>query len=99
MCIPEICEVRFYVRRNNCPSIIDVLEADSFLEVQWTDGGLEILNPSGVRRVGTEEHAVSPLKPADIDHLLIGSKTRPATAWFIRAFGRKTQEGPRRPQR
>jgi hypothetical protein len=88
MCIPEICKVRFYVRRSNCSSTVDVLEADSFLDVQLTREGLDIVNPSGVRRLGTEEHAVSLLKPADIDHLRIRRNGRPATAWFTKTFAR-----------
>jgi hypothetical protein len=88
MCIPEICKVRFYVRRSNCSSTVDVLEADSFLDVQLTGEGLDIVNPSGVRRVGTEEHAVTFLSAADIDHLRIRQNTRPARAWFTKIFAR-----------
>jgi hypothetical protein len=87
MCIPKICKPRFYLRRSNGSSTVDVLEADNFLDVQLTAEGLDIVNPSGVRRVGTEEHAVSLLKPADINHLRIERTIGPA-AWFSKAFGR-----------
>jgi hypothetical protein len=67
--IPQDAAVRLYVRQEQSATTVQVFEVDDFLDVEVTNSCLTIVNPAGVRRIGTEEHAVRALGPDDISHL------------------------------
>jgi hypothetical protein len=75
--IPGDSKFRFYVRREGSSTSVDVFEADNFLDISSANGQFTVLNPAGVRRIGTEEHVVRPLTADDIDCLRIAPNSPP----------------------